>query len=273
MRRAIVAIVLVMSLGVFSTAAPSPKQELTLPQKLSKRVTFAGFDDPRLTLKDALDHLSKLGDVTFDINEKAFQTDNVQDVHKSEIVSMNPIPAMKNVRFSTVLRKVLSRVPSESGATYLVREDTIEITTGTFQSQEIWGDFTGPHLPLVNVTLDKSSLEDALKELSEQTEFNIVLDNRAAEKAKTTVTARLRNTPLDSALRILSDMTDLRSVHLDNMLYVTTKENAAALEARIEKEQKPTNPLDDDAQNPGAYRPRKGTGPRSTPPKVNPGAA
>jgi hypothetical protein len=272
MRRAIVAVVLVAGLGLISAAAPTPKEPLSLAQKMSKRIAFAGYEDPRMTLKDALDNLAKLGDVTFDVNEKAFQTDNVQDVLKSEVVGANPIPAMKNTRFSTVLRKVLSRVPSESGATYLVREDHIEITTGAFQASEVWGEYTGPHLPLVNVTLEKTPLEDALKELADQTEFNIVLDKRAAELAKTMISARLRNTPLDSALRLFSDMTDLRTVHLDNVLYVTTRENAAVLEARLEKEQKPINPLDD-AGDVGQYKPRRGTGPRPAPQKQNPGAA
>jgi hypothetical protein len=272
MRRVMVVFVLVGSLG-FLSAAPTPKQPLTLPQKLTQRVKFNGIDDPRATLKDVLDQLSNLGDVTFDVNEKAFQMDNLQDVFKAEVAAPNPLPAMKNVRFSTILRKLLSRVPTESGATYLLREDHIEITTGAFQADEIWGQYTGPHLPLVNATLDKSTLEDAVKELSEQTEFNIVLDNRASEKAKTAVSARLRNAPLDSALRLLTNMADLRSVHLDNMLYVTTRENAAALEARLHKEQIPANPLDDQNAPPGLYSPRRGTGPKAVPPRNNqPGA-
>lgn len=269
MQRAFVAIGVVVGLGILSYAAPSPKPQATPTQKINQRVQFPGFTDPKLTLGDALEKLGKLGDISFDVNEKAFQMENVQDVLKSEITATNPIPALRNVRFSTILRKVLSRVASDSGVTYCVRDDTIEITTVAAQAVEVWGEYTGPHLPLVNAVLDKVPLEDAVKELSEQTGFNIVLDNRAAEQAKTTVSARLRNTPLDTALRLLSDMSDLRAVHLDNVLYVTTKTNAAALEARLEKEKTPTNPLDDqDPTNPGANKPRKGTGPGA--PQVKP---
>jgi hypothetical protein len=91
----------------------------------------------------------------------------------------------------------------------------------------------------VNATFDKFPLEEAARELADQAEFTVLVDSRAAEKAKTPVSARLLNTPLDTALRLLTDVADLRTVHLDNVLYITTKENAAALEARLEKEKGP----------------------------------
>ncbi len=265
MRRMLLAACVIVGVGSWNRAAPppaaAPVPPLSMPQKLAQRVTFNGIDDPKATLREALDKLSNLYDVTFDINDKAFKFENLMDVDKTEIATPNALPAM-NVRLSTVLRKILSRIPVPSGAVYCVRTDHIEITTGTFQGVEIWGKYGGPHLPLVNATLVKTPLEDAVKELAEQSDFNVILDNRAADKAKTPVTARLLNMPLDTALRLLSDMTDLRSVHIDNVLYVTTKENAAALEARLLKATMPTNPLDDNATGEGSeYAPRKGSGP------------
>jgi hypothetical protein len=240
-------------------AAPAPAPAVSVPQKLAQRVKFTGFDDPKTTLAEALDKLSSVYDVTFDINDRAFKFEQVMDVGKMEIASPAVVPPMKNVRLSTVLRKILSRIPVPSGATYCVRADHIEITTGTFQGIEIWGSsYQGPRLPLVNALLDKAPLEDAVKELAEQADFNVLLDNRAADKAKTPVSAKLLNTPLDTALRLLADMADLRSVQLDNVLYVTTKENAAALEARLEKEK---GPMDDNAAGGEPAKWRKGSGP------------
>ncbi len=253
-RRLIPAAVLLAGLAG-AWAAPAPPAPQPLSAKLSRHVKFEGFTDAGMTLAQALDQLAKQFDLTFDVNEKAFTTENVADVGKTEITQMGPLPAMKNVRLDTVLRKVLARVPVESGATWTLREDRIEITTHQAQVAEVWGEYTGPFLPLVWATFDKVPLEDVLKELSEQTEFNIVLDNRAAEKARTPVTARLRNSPLDTALRLLADMADLRSVHIDNVLYVTTKENAAAMEARLEKDRKATDLTEEPKP------PRKGPGP------------
>jgi hypothetical protein len=259
-----VAAVAGLALLAIAWAAPAPPAQEPLTAKFSRRVKFDGIADPKATLGDALDQLARQFDLTFEVNEKAFKFEQVAEILKLDIAPMRP---MKNVRLDTVLRKLLAQVPVASGATYLLREDHVEITTGTFRSAEVWGGGPNvPHLPLVWATLDKVPLEDALKELAEQADFNVMLDNRAAEKGKTPVSARLRNAPLDTAVRLLADMADLRPVHLDNVLFVTTKENAAVVEARLEKEEKkavfPMNPLDDNApENPNQSRVfRKGGG-------------
>jgi hypothetical protein len=43
------------------------------------------------------------------------------------------------------------------------------------------------------------------------------------------VTATLNSVPIETAVLILADMADLRLVVLDNVLFVTTKENAEQL--------------------------------------------
>ncbi len=261
MRRMLVTIGVVVGLVTLISAAPAPAPPLSLPQKLSQRRNIPAIEDARATLNDALDHLSKLYDVSFDINEMAIKMDGLMDVGKTEIANPTSIPAMKNVRLSEVLRRILRRVPAPSGLTYTVRDDYIEITTGTFQRAEIWGGYGGPFLPLVNATLDKCPLEDAARQLGEQAEFTVLVDGRAAEKTKTTVSARLLNTPLDTALRLLADMADLRTIQLDNVFYITTKEKAAALEKQLEKEKKEKGPLDDNTpEGLGSPGWRKGNG-------------
>jgi hypothetical protein len=230
--------------------AEEPKdQALSVAQKLFQPVKLNGFDDPKTTLQEALDHLADKYDIHFDINEEAFKAEGLNDVEKVPIAE-KPIPKMNNVRLDRVLRRVLARVPL---ATYLVRRDGIEITTMTSQQHEVWGaTYQGPLLPLVHVNFEQTPLEDALKELADQAGMNVVLDARVAGKAKTLVTARLVNTPLDTAVRMLADMADLKPHQVDNLLYVTTKENAAKLEA---KDQQQMNP--DEASG----GPRIGSGP------------
>ncbi len=244
MYRAIGVVGIVVSLAVLSWAAPPSKEAPTLAQKMNQRVNFSGLEDARATLTDALDKISKVYNVSFEINDRAFEMDQLKDVARTPVAE-TPIPEMKNARLSRVLRTILRRVPAPSGTTYSLRDDHIEITTNAFQRAEIWGAYRGPFLPLVNVTFDKCPLADAARELADQAEFTVLVDSRAGDKAKTPVSARLLNTPLDTALRLLCDMADLRTVHLDNVLYVTTKENAEAMEERLEKEKGPT-----DMQNP-----------------------
>ncbi len=118
-----------------SFGSDMPKRGLELQQLLSKPVKFPGFDDPKTTLQEVLDALAKRYNLSFDINEKAFKFENIMDVNKTEIASPNPIPEM-HTTLSTVLRRVLQRVPVPSGATYIIRRDVIEITTGTFAGAE-----------------------------------------------------------------------------------------------------------------------------------------
>lgn len=229
--------------------------------KLTQRVNFDGIDDNRATFSDALYQLTKLYDLTFDVNEQAFIRDAIMDVGKTEI-AVPAIPPMKNVRIRYILRQILRRIPAPTGATFIVRSDRIEITTNAFQRAEIWGKYGGPYLPLVNAKLDKVPLEDAARQLADQAAFNVIVDQRAGDKAKTPVSARLLNTPLDTALRLLSDSADLQTVQIDNVLYITSKANAIALEAKLEKEKAAGNLNNPETPNAGE---RKGSGPDGIP--------
>src|SRR5262249_27969510 len=146
-------------------AAPTPPAPPSLAARLSKQINYMGVEDPKASLADALDMLAKTHDIQFDINEKAFALVSMKHVQRTEVVSATPSGPMKS-QLGTVLRKVLSRVPVPSGATYAIRDDHIEITTGATLASEVWGDFKGPHLPLVWATLEKIQIEDALRELA-----------------------------------------------------------------------------------------------------------
>src|SRR5262249_13151667 len=81
-----------------------------------------------MTLQEVLDFLADRYDLTFDVNEAAFRAEMVEDV-LGKPVAEKAIPKMYNVSLETVLRKILARVPSVSGATYIIRRDVVEITT------------------------------------------------------------------------------------------------------------------------------------------------
>ena len=135
-----------------------------------------------------------------------------------------------------VLQQTLRRVPAKSGATYLIRDDVIEITTTAAIRKEFFADRPekpGPLPPLVSGAFDKVPLEDALKELNHY--GNIVLDARAAKEGQVQVSADLENVPLDTTVRMFADMAGLAVVPMDNALYVTSKDNARVLLEEREK--------------------------------------
>jgi hypothetical protein len=142
---------------------------------------------------------------------------------------------MPKVSLKTLLNKTLSKVPAPSGATYIIRGDVIEITTKSALRKEFGLTKDQPLLPLVAAAFEKSPLEDALKELSTQSGFSIVLDSQSLDKTKSTVTAEFLSVPVDTAVRLLADMAKMKAVLVDNVLYVTTKESADQLLAEQEK--------------------------------------
>lgn len=214
--------------------------------------------DPQTSLAAVLTGLSnklradhKL-DVDFHINEAAFKADGIEDAREIRPVANAPLAAAGKATLENYLRKVLNRVQNGSGATYLLRKDGIEITTVQAARAQIWGGHKGPFLPLIHTQFDKKPLDEALKELVDLTDHNIVLDVRV-ENGKQPVTARFLNTPLDTAVTLLADMAGLSTYLQDNVIYVTTRENALRWETRNKK-----NPAED-PDNPG---PRIGTGVR-----------
>ena len=96
----------------------------------------------------------------------------------------------------------------------------------------------GTRFPLVYVEFYKDPLAEALKELATATECNIVLDTRAEERAKTPVTATLTNVPLDQAVLMLANMAGLKPVRIGKALYVTTPDNALALQREQDEKQR-----------------------------------
>jgi hypothetical protein len=239
--------------------APAVRAEPAIIDHLARRIEFAGIDDPNATLRDALDRLAKDSGLAFDVNEAAFKAEMIENI-LARTVADTPLGKMKNVTVERALRKILARIPTTSGATFLVRREAIEITTGAALAAEVWPkNYEGPRLPLVHASFDKVPLGDALKELARRSGMNVVLDARTGDKAKVAVTAHFVNTPLDTAVRLLADMADLKPYAVDNLFFVTTRENADRLTDRpkvfgIEP--------DDGDGPPGPYRVGHGPGAR-----------
>jgi RNA polymerase sigma factor (sigma-70 family) len=200
-----------------------------LRQQLSQEIDYQGIEDARATLSDLLDQLSKRYNLTFDINEKAFEMDNFPDVARTEVCNPKPLPPMRTT-LSTVLHKILQRLPATSGATYLLRRDRIEITTELFVRAELGIPANRPLLPLVWDTLEDIPIAVALHQFANRTGYNIVVDPRIAEKLRTsTGIVELNNVPVDTAVRLVANMAGLSVVRLDNVLYVTTADNSRHL--------------------------------------------
>jgi hypothetical protein len=243
-------VALVLAGGTPALRAEESARGRELRHLLDQPVKCGGFEDPKTTLGELLDLLAARYNLSFDINEHAFKEADIKGVGKFEIATPDPIPAM-HTRLGTVLKKVLSRV--SPSATYIIRDDTIKVTTVQAIRKEFFADRPDDPLPpLVAGTFEKVPLQAALRELAHA--GNIVLDSRAAKEGETAVTADLVNVPLDTAVRMLADMAGLKVVPLDNVLYVTSKDNARLLmeeqeklrlQRRAEKKEKEDKPTEE----------------------------
>jgi hypothetical protein len=66
-------------------------------------------------------------------------------------------------------------------------------------------------------------LAAALKQLSRETATNLMLDTRVGKEAKTDVSLQMEDVPLETAVRLVSEMAGLKPVKVGNVLFVTTK--------------------------------------------------
>src|SRR5262249_31335926 len=156
------------------------------------------------------DALSKSQDVTIHINDRAFREEEVMGVQHTPIADPSAIPELTGT-LSVMLTKILNKVPVPSGATFLIRDDAIEITTNKALRREFYRGRPGraPLPPLVHADITGVPLAVALRDLARTHGSNIVVDARAAKEAGTTVTAELTNVPLDTAVALLADMSGL----------------------------------------------------------------
>lgn len=222
----VVAVLCVVSAAVaVPVAEEKPREDprvYDVREKLALPVSLPGFE-PDTPLKEALGFLSERFGVTILVDSEAFKAELMIQEPENQPVQLRQLI---NVRLSTALRLLLSQ--AEAG--FYVDTDKI-----------IWvvprGTVAAHHLRQpIEKSFEKRPLQDALQELSELSGFNVVVDaRRAGEKAKTPVTARLKDVSLEAAVRILADMAELKPVLIDKVLYVTTRENAQELQKELDQ--------------------------------------
>lgn len=210
----------------------------TLHKVLEETLDTKAFQGPMIlkeilgVLQDNLDKRYKDDDVLpILVDEQAFKEENpdVPSVLESQ-VRFPPFPRRMTV--ATALRVALAQVPTNN-ATFLVRAGYLEVTTRKQAS---------PKQLLqrrVMALFDGSPLGEALDYLSALTGLSVTVDSRVGDKLKTPVTAAFTNDiTLEAALRMLTNMSDLKMVLVGDAVYITSPANAQALE----KEQRPREP-------------------------------
>jgi len=207
-------------------------------KELDTYVATDNFQGGNLTLKEFLGKLYIIIDkkgrklpIVLDVD--AFKTEN-PEIDESLLydvpVKFQPFPPEMTIDMA--LRTAIAKIPTKN-ATYVVLPDHILITTVERTSAEVKLN------EKVRGTFDKRTLNSVVAELSHKVGATIIIDNRCGDKAETKITATFMNdVPLAGALRILTEMADLKVVVLDGAIMVTTPAHADTLRKEQQKKEK-----------------------------------
>jgi len=217
----------VVLLAATPTLASGPPE---LAAKLSKSISLKDPIDATLDL--ALTELADLhglaGKILIDV--PAFKAAGIEDVKAANV----KLDKLTDVKLGTVVGALLKQVEG----TCLVRDTHIIVTTRAARRAELGERDDDAEaairdaVPLVRMTFTDTPLRKALEELATRFDRTILIAPQAAEKADTAVTAKLVNVPLDHAVELLADMSDLAIVKKGNVLYVTTTERADKIKSQ-----------------------------------------
>lgn len=184
-----------------------------------------GLNVNELPLFELLQDLSKRHGIAFAILEKPFaETD--QNARESK-----PKVTATNLRGLTV-RQLLNVVLDSIDATYIVRNDRVEIVPTNYAAKLTKSALaTEGKLaqPLVSTVVKEKPLNEVVAKLAETYELNVLVSPQAGDARTAFVSARLMNVPADKALELLALQADLRVVKKGNAFVLTSKEHADAL--------------------------------------------
>jgi hypothetical protein len=206
---------------------------------LGARALYALLEKPieakpfqtNLTLKEALVTFHALFakegvNLPFLVDTEAFKEENPEapDIHDTQ-VKLPPFP--ERMPAGQLLHKMLSRIPTNNG-TYVVRSGVIEITTVDRASLDRLLHQS------ISVNFKDRTLAQVYEDLFDLTGVSIIIDPRVKHKLDVKINANFpRALSLKTVLRLLTNMADLSVLTVDEVLYVTSRDNARTFEEEL----------------------------------------
>jgi hypothetical protein len=211
-----VAVLASLALAAAAWAAPAPsstepKKSDSPAEKINKALDqVADFALENSNLQAALNHISEQAKVNFVIDRFTITNQFGIDPNNSPINLK-----LTAVKTRTALRSVLNQY----NLGYAIIGDTVLITSEDMAT----------HRQLkqrVSIDLDKVAAAAAFKQLSKETGTNLLVDARVSKEAQGSVTLQVDDVPLDTAVRLVSEMAGLKVVRIGNVLFITNKATA-----------------------------------------------
>jgi hypothetical protein len=212
----------------------------TILSTLENEVNLGDKNINEIPLFELLQDLSKRHGLTFVINENSFKAAGQQNI-KEEKPNITATQ-LRGLHLHQFLRVVLD----STGATYLIKDSTIEIVsiahaakvTKAAVSQEEDGRVR-LNEPLVSAVYKEKPLNEVVAEIAKMYDLTAVVSPQAGDARTGFVTARLLNVPADKALELLALQCDLRVVRRGTTFLITGKDHANELfDEGLEKERR-----------------------------------
>ena len=212
-----IAMISVCSLSQIVLALDGPKDGKPKPDSQAQ-VIYKALEQPismefaNSPMQDAFTKLMEQTKLNFVLDRGSMQQ-----------IGIAPEQSLVTIKIEkTPLRIGLRRLLSQYNLGYAIIGDMVLITTEDMAIHRQMRQ-------RINLDLDHVPLDEALRDLARWTVTNLVLDGHVTKEAKTPVTLKLQDVPLEVAVRLMSNQAGLRPVRTGNVLYITTKANAAEL--------------------------------------------
>ena len=204
--------------SVFGDQAEADPKEARKPptaaekvrQGLDKKVTL---DFTAQSLSDALDRLRQKTGLPISVDQQAVLNAGLNPDDNAQV----QVKAADE-KASQVLRKVVNAYR----LAYIVFEDSILVTT-----EEVAG--YRQMRQQVSVDVEDVPFGRAARDLARTYGVNVVIDPRVAKEAKRPVSLQLENAGLETTLRVMAELVDLKAVRIGNVVFVTNEERAEKL--------------------------------------------
>jgi hypothetical protein len=166
-------------------------------------------------------------EVIFAVDDEAFREEsNDVPVPNDASINLKNLPAKTTINH--LLRQALKQLPVKSAI--VVRAGRVDIVPLSRTSKEYMLNQT------FHVDFKDRPLTLALEEISDLTGVSIVIDARAKQKAQSPVTARFHDdVALQDAVRMLTEMAELKIVYLVTGIYITTPEHANVMQKELKQ--------------------------------------
>lgn len=188
------------------------------------------------SLRDAIQHLREKTNLPISLDQMVLLQMGINPDENTGQIELKAT----NEKAGAVIRKALNHFR----LSYVVCDEAVLVTAEEYAVYRQMRQ-------RVSVDIDDVPFSKAARDLARANGVNLLIDPRVSAKAKEKVSLQMDNLGLETAIRLLAELADVKSVRMGNVLFVTTDERAE----KIRKEEQQNDPHNPNPLLPGMIGP------------------